>query len=141
MQLILSDKKESKLVDPTLNLLSSLLSCTDRDKLFYTAYEKSSLTSSVLPHLWTYRFRITLEHLYQTLQAQRMKHKCPILHEFLKEVSFSHQFCSTVWCVHSLSTHRSPSCGPHSIFLSWYSFRNRCLNSVIVGWTGRRQPV
>ena len=62
--------------------------CTDRDRLFYTVYEKSSIpSSSLLPHLWTYRSRITLEHLFQTLQAQKMKDTCPILHEFLKEVS------------------------------------------------------
>ena len=71
--------------------------------MFYTAYEKSSLTTSVLPHLWTYRSRITLEHLYQTLQVQKMKRKCPILHEFLKEVSCSHQYCSSVCMVCSLT--------------------------------------
>ena len=50
-------------------------------------YERSSLAEgSLLPHLWTYRSRVTLEHLFQTLQAQKMKERCPILHEFLKEV-------------------------------------------------------
>ena len=113
------------------------LTMIDRDRLFYTAYEKSSLTSSsssssILPHLWTYRSRITLDHLYQTLQAQKMKDKCPILHEFLKEVSCSYKF-SKLLLTHCLITCRSPSSELHGIFLSWYSFRNRCLNSVIVG--------
>ena len=59
--------------------------CLDRDRLFYTVYEKISVApDAILPHLWSYRSRITLEHLFQALQAQ--KAICPILHEFLKEV-------------------------------------------------------
>jgi len=49
-------------------------------------YERVQLTKGSLdPHLWAYRFRITLEHLSQTLQQQNMK-KCPVLHAFLQEV-------------------------------------------------------
>ena len=102
--------------------------CTDRDRLFYIVYEKSSIpSSSLLPHLWTYRSRITPEHLFQTLQAQKMKDSCPILHEFLKEVSET-VLCWPLLC-HSLV--RSPYCEPHVIFLNWYNYRNRCLISVI----------
>ena len=60
----------------------------DHDKLFYLVYEKMKCAEGSLePHLWTYRSRITLEHLQQTLQEKRMKEKYPILHEFLQAVS------------------------------------------------------
>ena len=88
MNLILNDKKGGKAVCVSLNRFMACAVSTDQDRLFYTVYEKSSIpSSSLLPHLWTYRSRITLEHLFQTLQAQKMKDTCPILHEFLKEVS------------------------------------------------------
>ena len=60
----------------------------DRDRLYYVVYEKKALTSeTILPNLWTYRSRITLEHLLQMTKNQ--KKKCPILLEFLNEVSDS----------------------------------------------------
>ena len=59
---------------------------TDHDHLFYIIHEKVSVPpKAILPHLWTYRSRITLEHLFQTLQTK--KGTCPILHEFLQQVS------------------------------------------------------
>jgi len=49
-------------------------------------YERVQVVEGSLdPHLWAYRFCITLEHLSQTLQQQSMKKKCPILHAFLQE--------------------------------------------------------
>ena len=85
-----SQWKERRWVNDTTTIhLFTYLSCTEQDQLLYTSYEKSSLissSSSILPHLWTYRSRITLEHLYQTLLSQKMKDKCPILVEFLKAV-------------------------------------------------------
>ena len=39
------------------------------------------------PHLWSYRQRVSLEHLGQTLQEKKLKEKYPILHEFLRVVS------------------------------------------------------
>lgn len=38
------------------------------------------------PHLWTYRQRISLEHLGQTLVEKKLKTKYPILYEFLLAV-------------------------------------------------------
>lgn len=59
----------------------------DHDQLFYLVYEKVAYKEESLePHLWTYRSRITLEHLRQTLQEERMKEKYPILSEFLQAV-------------------------------------------------------
>ena len=59
---------------------------TDQDRLFYVIYEKVSVApEAFLPHLWTYRSRITLEHLYQILQTQ--KDTYPILYEFLQQVN------------------------------------------------------
>ena len=116
MNLIVNDKKEGHTLN-TLMTSNSLFFSTDRDRLFYTVYEKSSLpSSSLLPHLWTYRSRINLEHLFQTLQAQKMKDTCPILHEFLKEVSDPVHFVQYAWSYHSLS--RSPYYEPHVIFLN-----------------------
>ena len=55
--------------------------------MFYLLYERVSVSEdSLAPHLWTYRARITLEHLSQTLQQQSSRTKYPILIEFLKEV-------------------------------------------------------
>lgn len=57
----------------------------DRDKLFYIIHEKADLPPKALvPHLWTYRSRITLEHLFHALQAKR--DTCPILYKFLQLV-------------------------------------------------------
>ena len=39
------------------------------------------------PHLWSYRQRISLEHLGQTLLEKKLKDKYPILHNFLQVVS------------------------------------------------------
>ena len=56
---------------------------SDRDRLFYMVYERVTVSpNTILPHLWSYRSRITLEHLSQTLSTQ----KHPILNEFLKQV-------------------------------------------------------
>ena len=72
-----------------------LLEKADRDRLFYTVYEKSSANEgSVLPHLWAYRSQITLEHLLQTLQTYNKKKECPILHQFLTEVCSTHGMSS-----------------------------------------------
>jgi len=55
--------------------------------MFYLVHERVQVTKGSLdPHLWAYRFRITLDHLSQTLLHQNMKKKCPILHAFLQEV-------------------------------------------------------
>ena len=51
-------------------------------------YERVQVAKESLePHLWAYRSQITLEHLRQTLQQQNVKKKCPILCEFLQNVS------------------------------------------------------
>ena len=63
-------------------------SSLEQDQLFYLVYEKIRVTKGNLtPHLWTYRSRITLEHLNQTLQQQGKRDKYPILHHFLEKVS------------------------------------------------------
>ena len=73
-----------------LEVLSSFFSPSlEHDQLFFLVYERMELMnqSSMQPHLWTYRSRITLEHLAQTLQEKRMKERHPILYEFLQAVS------------------------------------------------------
>lgn len=66
-----------------------LLFCNvDHDQLFFLVYEKVKYTQDNLePHLWTYRSRITLEHLRQSLHDKKLTKAYPILHEFLQAVS------------------------------------------------------
>ena len=70
--------------------LSVLLLCyVDHDQLFFLVYEKVKyMKDNLEPHLWTYRSRITLEHLRQSLHnTQKLTKMYPILHEFLQAVS------------------------------------------------------
>ena len=77
-------------------LLRSVSFPSEHDRLFFLVYERVELMnqSSIQPHLWTYRSRITLDHLAQTLQEKKMKEKHPVLYEFLQAVS---NFASLVW--------------------------------------------
>lgn len=69
----------------------------DHDQLFFLVYERVKVNSdSMGPHLWTYRQRVSLEHLGFTLQENKLKEKYPILHEFLHVVgsSFFGDYCT-----------------------------------------------
>jgi hypothetical protein len=70
-------------------IISGLLLCnSDHDQLFFLVYEKVKYTQDNLePHLWTYRSRITLEHLRQSLHDKKLMKSYPILYEFLQAVS------------------------------------------------------
>ena len=60
----------------------------DHDQLFFLVYEKVKYTKDNLePHLWTYRSRITLEHLRQSFHDKKLMKTYPILYEFLQAVS------------------------------------------------------
>ena len=63
----------------------------EQDRLFNLVFEKVPVKEggTLQPHLWTYRSRITLEHLTQTLHQWDMKDKCPILFSFLQEVNLT----------------------------------------------------
>ena len=97
MQQILDDDDQGKIcvvhiVRSILDLLLMSVSFpSEHDRLFFLVYERVELMnqSSIQPHLWTYRSRITLEHLAQTLQEKKMKERHPILYEFLQAVSDS----------------------------------------------------
>ena len=72
----------------TLILLLMILLNTDHDQLFFLAYEKiKHVDDSLEPHMWTYRTRITLEHLRQSIHDKKLTQTYPILHEFLQAVS------------------------------------------------------
>ena len=59
---------------------------TVNNQLLYVLHERMEPAGGLLnPHLWTYRTRITLDHLSLTLQQKGIK-ECPILQQFLKEV-------------------------------------------------------
>ncbi len=56
----------------------------EHDQLFYLVYERVKVKEGNMePHLWSYRQRISLEHLGQTLQEKKLKEKYPVLHDFL----------------------------------------------------------
>ena len=75
------------LIQCSILVLLCLCEQADHDQLFYLVYEKVRYKEESLePHLWTYRSRITLEHLRQTLQEEKMIEKYPILSEFLQAV-------------------------------------------------------
>ena len=93
MQTILDDDDEgihSAWASKWWNCSGQCFFILEHDQLFFLAYERVDLMnqSSIQPHLWTYRSRITLEHLAQTLQEKKMKERYPILHEFLQAVRF-----------------------------------------------------
>ncbi len=68
-------------------------------------YEKAKYKEETLePHLWTYRSRITLEHLQQTLQEKKMKEKYPILYEFLQAVCYISQLYCLSYCLSVIPT-------------------------------------
>ena len=68
---------------------------SEHDQLFYLVYEKVKVNKDNMePHLWSYRQRISLEHLRQTLQEKKLKEKCHILHEFLQVVSIHKALCT-----------------------------------------------
>lgn len=57
----------------------------EHDRLFYVVHEKVQLPpNEVQPHLWSFRSRITLEHLLQILHTR--KETYAILNEFLEQV-------------------------------------------------------
>ena len=58
----------------------------DLKQLFFVIHERVNIPPTALtPHLWSYRSRITLEHLSQVVSTQ--KETSPILHEFLTKVT------------------------------------------------------
>ena len=77
-----------------MNASSLSINCScyyaDHDQLFYLVYEKVNVSEdNMQPHLWSYRQRISLEHLGQTLLEKKLKVKYPILHDFLQRVCVS----------------------------------------------------
>ena len=48
--------------------------CTEQDRLFYVVYEKLSVEGEGMePHLWTYRSKVSLEHLSHQQDMQSMQ--------------------------------------------------------------------
>ena len=67
----------------TLNTM--IFSCTEHDLLFYLAYERIKVNERCLePHLWTYRSRITVDHLRNSVRGEKT---VKILDAFLQAVS------------------------------------------------------
>ncbi len=79
-------------LDNKVNQAMDLITKDDKqehDQLFYLVFERVKVSKDNMePHLWSYRQRISLEHLRQTLQVEKkLKEKCSILYEFLQVVS------------------------------------------------------
>lgn len=67
-------------------VLDLIINDNKEDHLLDLVYERIPVKEGSLnPHLWTYRSRITLEHLSHTLQQQGMRKRYPILYHFLQE--------------------------------------------------------
>lgn len=84
MQFDLNKEEEGKFCRHYINYI---FYHEDHDHLFDVIHERVELdqaSKAIIPHLWSYRARITLEHLLQVLQPQ--KDNCPLLHEFLIQV-------------------------------------------------------
>ena len=69
----------------------SYYTCTsnvaEHDQLFYLAYERVKVDEGRLePHLWSFRSRITVDHLRSSLMQQK-KVSVKILDAFLQDVS------------------------------------------------------
>ncbi len=72
----------------------TLYSSVEQDRLFFVVYERVKVVGAGMgPHLWTYRSRITLEHLNLILQRKNFKEKHPILYEFLQQVCVCASAC------------------------------------------------
>ena len=70
----------------------SFICFVERGPLFDLAYERVEVRETEIePHLWSYRQRVSLEHLSQTLQQKKFKEKYPILHSFLQVVNLQHR--------------------------------------------------
>lgn len=55
--------------------------------LFQIVYEKVSVSEkNFQPHLWTFRSRITLEHLTRLLRQKRIRENHMLLFEFMQVV-------------------------------------------------------
>ena len=83
---LLEDTKEGEIFILFIIILILIMHIlyVDRDRLFYTVCEKTSVSKgNILPSLWAYRSRITLEHLLQLVKNQK---QFPLLLEFLNEV-------------------------------------------------------
>lgn len=73
---------------------------TDHGKLFQVVYEKEiKHDREIESHVWSYRPRITLEHLTQSLQREKETIKdLSVLKEFLEKVSYdSISFLPVCW--------------------------------------------
>ena len=59
----------------------------EHDQLFYLVYERMQVSKeNIIPHMWTFQSKITLESLTQKVQEKSIKEQHPILHEFLQAV-------------------------------------------------------
>ena len=55
--------------------------------LLQTVYEKN-MDDKPAATMWRYRSRITIEHLGFFIEQQKSNVKCPVLKEFLKQVTY-----------------------------------------------------
>ena len=59
----------------------------EHDQLFYLVYERMQVSKgNLIPHMWTYQSKVTLESLTQKVQEESIKEQHPILHHFLQAV-------------------------------------------------------
>ena len=88
-ELVVTDSTQGRTI--VIKSSNQLCMCMNagQDRLLQIIYEKNKVNKINLePHLWSYRQRVSLEHLGVTIQDKRLKEKYPVLHEFLSVVSF-----------------------------------------------------
>ena len=90
-QSVMNDNDQGNIIVSYLLYLSSIIFILlEHDQLFYLVYERMQVSEgSIIPHMWTFQSKITLESLTQKIQEKSIKDQHPILYEFLQAVCHS----------------------------------------------------
>ncbi len=73
-----------------VSLANNYIYFAEQDALLRATYETGPMGGEAMDqHLWTYRQRVSLEHLRLIIQEASLRKEFPILHNFLQIVSTS----------------------------------------------------
>ena len=82
-------------------MICFIYNVAEHDQLFYLAYERVKVDEGKLePHLWSFRSRITVDHLRSSLMQQK-KISVKILDAFLQDVSLVVMFLMKNYSIHT----------------------------------------
>ena len=75
------------ILDYSITFYWDLFIHLEHDQLFYLVYERVQVSKgNLIPHMWTFQSKVTLESLTQKIQEKSIKDQHPILHHFLQAV-------------------------------------------------------